>query len=160
MEIQLNGYKVEIERMYTYKVYAGLLCGRIDSERNNYEEEQAKKELDNFSYRADANLYFSPHRHKISISSHHQDIQEMIKEDYLERRYHADNFPEEHLATYWIFLELVSYDKQFIEDKEGFCTSLNIACNISSIDTASIEKYLYKNLTSEIWKNQSIDFTP
>ena len=160
MEIQLNGYKVEIERMYTYKVYAGLLCGRIDSERSDHEEQEAKKELMHFPYREDANIYLLPQRNKVHIDYFNTDTQEIIKEDYLDGRYNADNFPEDHLAQYWILLELVSYDKQFIEAKEDFCTGLNIACNISSIAIESIQNYLCKNLTIDLWKDKSVDFTP
>ena len=84
----------------------------------------------------------------------------MIKEDYLDGRYDADNFPEEHLSSYWVFLELVSYDEEFTEGIDGCCTWLNIACNIQSIDMSTIETYLYENLTSEVWKRESVDFTP
>ncbi len=160
MKIQLNGYEVEIDRMYVYKAYAGLLCGMIDSRRNDHEEEQAKKELKAFSYMQNANLYLSPYRSKAPISSFHPVSQEMIKEDYLCGLYHADNFPEKHLAEYWVFLELVSYDKQFIKDKDGFCTGLNVACNVKSFDISTIEKYLYENLTGEVWRCKSVDFTP
>ncbi len=160
MKIQLNGYEVEIDRMYVYKAYAGLLCGMIDSRRNDHEEEQAKKELNIFSYMQNANLYLSPYRSKAPISYFHPTSQEMIQEDYLDERYDADNFPEKHLAPYWVFLELVSYDKQFIKDKDGFCTGLNVACNVKSFDIVSIEKYLYENLTGEVWRCKSVDFTP
>ena len=160
MKIQLNGYEVEIDRIYAYKAYAGLLCGMIDSRRNNHEEKEAKKELKDFSNVQDANLYFSPHRNKAPISSFHPNIQKMIKEDYLDGRYDADNFPEEHLAAYWVFLELVSYYEEFTEGIDSCCTGLNVACNIQSVDMSTIETYLYENLTSEVWKRESVDFTP
>ena len=160
MELQLNGYKVEVDRMYTYKAYAGLLCGMIDSRRNDYEEQEAKKELKDFSYVQNANLYLPPNRRKAPMSSLHPNIQEIIKEDYLDGRYGADNFPEKHLFQYWVFLELVSYNDQFTDGKDGCCTGLNIAFNISSIDITIIEEYLYGNLTNEIWKSKSVDFTP
>ena len=160
MKLQLNGYEVDIDRMYAYKTYAGLLCGMIDSRRNDHEEEEAKKELKAFSTMQNANLYLPPHRNKAPLDSFHPDAQEMIKEDYLEGRYDAGNFPEEHLASYWVFLELVSYDDKFTKDKDGCCTGLNVACNIKSIDMSAIETYLYENLTCKVWKRESVDFTP
>ncbi len=160
MQLQLNGYRVEMDRIYAYKAYAGLLCGMIDSRRNDHEEKQAKKELTLFSYQENANLYLPPHRKKATVSSFSAGMQEIIKEDYEDGRYDAHNFPEEHLADYWVFLELVSYDKQFAKDKESFCTELNVACNLKDIDIATVETYLYENLTKEIWKRESIDFTP
>ena len=155
MKIQLNGYEVEIDQMYD-----GLLCGMIDSRRNNHEEEQAKKELESFSSMQNSNLYLPPHRNKASIDSFHLNTQEMIKEDYLDGRYNEDNFPEEHLATYWVFLELVSYDEQFLKDNDGYCTGLNVAYNTQGIEMSTLEKYLYENLTCEVWKRRSVDFTP
>jgi len=103
MKLQLNGYEVEIERMYIYKVYVGLLCGRIDTYINDKEEGQAKKELNKFACVENANLYLPPHRNKVPIGSLHSDVQEMINEDYLSGRYNADNFPEAHLEQYWVF---------------------------------------------------------
>jgi len=160
MKIQLNGYEVELDRIYAYKAYAGLLCGMIDSRRNEHEEEQANKELKDFSNVQDANLYLPPHRNKATIDSFHPNAQEMIKEDYIAGRYDADNFPEEHLSSYWVFLELVSYDEEFTEGIDACCTWLNIACNIQSVDMSTIKTYLYENLTSDVWKRESVDFTP
>ncbi len=84
----------------------------------------------------------------------------MIREDYLDGQYDAHNFPEKHLDAYWVFIELVSYDEQFKKDKYGFRTVLNAACNIQTIDMSTIEKYLYENLTIDIWNREAEDYTP
>jgi len=160
MKIQLNGYEASIDRMYTYKAYAGSFGGRIDSRINDKEEKEAREELKSFSYVENSNLYLSPHRGKAPMSSFHPDVQEVIEEDYLEGRYDTDNFPEKDLAEYWVFLELVSYDHQFKKYEDGFSTGLNVACNIQDIDIFTIEKYLYAKVPAEIWNCESVDYTP
>ena len=149
MTIQLHGYEVELERIYAYKAYANMLGGAIDTRRNNKEEDIAKKELQKFSYVKESNFYLPPIRKKKAIDN-----------DDMADYYDENNYREENIESFWVFLELISYDDHLKKDKDDFCTGLNVACNIQDIELNTIKQYLYKNLTIEIWKHTSIDYTP
>ena len=157
MALKLNGYETGIVRLYAYRVYEGLLCGQVDTEYHNSCEEKAKDEFWKFSTMKDAHYYFAPERRKKPLSSFSKD--HYIHEEYNEL-YDENNFPEEKLKKYWLFIELESYDEDLQKDTDGFCTGLSIACNIQDIDIHTIQEYLYENLTKDVWQKKSVDYTP
>ena len=157
MKIQLDGFTAEIDKIYAYKTYAGLLAGMIDSRRNNYEESQAQDELKKFSMNKENYLYIPPTRKKSELSSFSKNMKQVIKEDFIDGFYSDDNFPEEKLEAFWVYVELVSYDA--VKDKDCFMTALYIACNIEDFDVQTIEAYLLEHLTLEIWETNAMDAT-
>ena len=158
MKIQLDGFTTEIDKIYAYRTYAGLLAGVIDTKRNDYEESQAEGELKKFSMNGENHLYISPTRKKRELSTFSKRREQVIKEDFIDGFYGDDNFPEEELEAFWVCVELVSYDA--IVDEDCFMSALNIACNIEDFEVRTIEAYLLEYLTLEIWKINATDATP
>ncbi len=108
MKIQLDGFTAEIEEIYAYRTYLGLLCGRIDTRINNREESQTQVELNKFTRDEKSNFYISPLRKRCKLSSFSKKMKKYIKEDYLDGHYHKKNFPEESLENFWVLIELVT----------------------------------------------------
>jgi len=158
MKIQLDGFSTEIDKIYAYKTYAGLLAGVIDTKRNDYEESQAQDELKKFSMNKGNYLFIPPTRKKRKMSSFSKNMKQVIKEDFIDGFYSDDNFPEEKLEAFWVCVELVSYDA--IVDEDCFMSALNIACNVEDFEMTTIEAYLLEYLTLEIWKTNATDATP
>lgn len=158
MKIQLDGFTTEIDKIYAYRTYAGLLAGGIDTKRNDYEESQAQDELKKFSLDRENHFYISPIRKKCKLSSFSRKMRQYIKEDYLSGYYSKENFREEELEAFWVFVELVSYDA--IADENCFVSALNVACNIEDFETHTIEAYLWNHLKLDAWKDKATDATP
>ncbi len=155
MKIQLDGFTAEINKIYAYRTYAGLLAGGIDTRRNNHEESQAQDELKKFSIDEKNHFYISPTRKKCKLSSFSKEMRQYIKEDYMDGYYNEKNFREERLEDFWVLIKLVSYDA--ITDE---ISGLNIACNIEDFDMHTIEAYLLNHLKLDAWKSKAIDATP
>ena len=158
MKIQLAGFTVEINKIYAYKTYAGLLAGGIDTRRNDHEESQAQDELKKFSSDKKNNFYISPTRKQRKLSSFDKEMRQYIKEDYMDGYYNKQNFREERLEDFWVFVELVSYDA--ITDESYFMSALNISCNIEDFEIHTIEAYLSNHLSLDTWKSKATDATP
>ncbi len=158
MKIQLDGFTAEIDKIYAYKTYAGLLAGVIDTRRNDYEESQAQDELKKFSMNGENHLYIYPRRKKRELSSFSKNMEQVIKEDFRDGFYSDENFPEKKLEAFWVYVELVSYDA--VKDEDCFMSALNIACNVKDFEMTTIESYLLEHLTLEIWETNAIDATP
>ena len=157
MKIQLDGFTAEIDKIYAYRTYAGLLAGAIDTRRNDYEESEAQDKLKKFSLDEKNHFYISPRRKKCRLSSFSKEMRQYIKEDYKNGYYNKKNFREEELEAFWVFVELVSYDA--IVDESCFMSALNVACNIEDFETRTVEAYLLKYLTLEVWKTKAMDDT-
>ncbi len=155
MKIQLDGFTAEIEKIYAYGTYLGLLCGGIDTRINDYEESQAQDELKKFTRDKKNHFYISPIRKKCKLSSFSKEMRQYIKQDYMSGYYHKKNFREERLEDFWVLIELVSYDA-IIDEISG----LNIACNIEDFDMRTIEVYLLNQLKLDAWKSKATDATP
>ena len=161
MEIQLNGYQVGVTEIHACKVYEGLLCGVIDTKRNNAEELKAKEKLATFSNPQDASLFFPPHREKRSMASFSDEGRQWVEEDFLNGFYSDDNYPEEKLNNFWIVVELVCSDDIEKHKEMDYCFSiLSVAFNCKDFDPSTIEQYLYENLPIEIWNREARDYTP
>ena len=158
MKIQLDGFTAEINKIYAYRTYVGLLAGGIDTRRNKHEEVQAQNELKKFSIEDQNYFYISPTRKKCKLSSFSKEMREYIKEDYINGYYSAKNFQEERLKDFWVFAELISYDA--IIDENYFMSALNVSCNIENFDTRTIEAYLCNHLKLDTWKSKATDATP
>jgi hypothetical protein len=158
MKIQLDGFTAEITKIYAYRTYAGLLAGGIDTRRNNHEESQVQDELKKFSIEEGNYFYISPKRKKCKLSSFSKEMRQYIKDDYSAGYYNANNFREERLEDFWVFIELVSYDA--ITDESCFRSALNVACNLKDFEIHTIEAYLLDHLSLDIWKNKATDATP
>ncbi len=158
MKIQLNGFTVEINRIYAYRTYDGLLAGIVVTRRNDHEESQAQDELKKFTRGKQSHFYISPTRKQRKLSSFSNEIRQMINEDFIDGLYSDENFPEERLEAYWVFVELTSYD--VIVDDNCIISTLNIACNIEDFDIHTIGAYLLNHLKLDAWKSKAIDATP
>ena len=157
MKIQLDGFTAEINRIYAYKTYAGLLAGVIDTNRNDYEEAEAQNELKKFSTYVKNSLYLSPLRMQRKLSSFSNEMRQIIKEDFEDGFYNDENVPEEKLASFWVFVELTSYD--VIIDSNCIISGLNIACNIKDFEIRTIETCLLNRLKLDVWEREATDVT-
>ncbi len=161
MEIQLKGYQVEVTEIHAYKVYEGLLCGAIDTKRNNAEELKAKEKLEIFSNPQNASLFLPPNRKKRAMSSFSDEGRQWVEEDFLNGFYGDDNYPEEKLNNFWIVVDLVcSDDIEKHKEMDYFFSILSVAFNSQNFDIATIEQYLYENLPIEIWNREAENYTP
>jgi len=158
MKIQLDGFTAEIDTIYAYRTYAGLLAGVIDTRRHDHEESEAQNELKKFSLDRNNCLYVSPSRKKCKLSSFSKEIREDIKEHYLVGYYNKHNYREERLEAFWVFVGLVSYDA--ITDETCFMSALNVACNIEDFEPRTVEAYLWNYLKLATWEDKSRDATP
>jgi len=111
-------------------------------------------ELKEFSRNEQNNLYIPPRRRKREMSSFSKEMEQIIKENFIDGFYSDENFPEERLEAFWVFVKFVSYDA--ISDESCFMSALNVACNIEDFGVSTIEAYLLKHLILEIWKTQQI----
>jgi len=157
MKIQFDGFTAEIEEIYANRAYTSLLAGRIDTKINNREESRAQNKLKEFSSGKKNHLYISPTRKKRKFSSFNKIAREMIKEEYQIGYYGKENYPEEKLEAFWVYIELVSYDA--VKDEDCFMSALNIACNIENFELNTIEAYLLEHLTLKIWETNAMDAT-
>ena len=161
MEIQLNTYQVEVTEMHAYKVYEGLLCGVIDTRRNDAEELRAKEKLRILGNPQNASLFLPPKREKRAMSSFNDEGREWVEEDFLNGFYSDENYPEEKLDNFWIVVDLVCSDNiEMHKEMDYFFSILSVAFNSKDFDLAAIEKYLYENLPIESWNREAGDYTP
>ncbi len=161
MSLQLNGYTVEINELYASKVYEGLLCGVIDTIRNDAEELKAKEKLETFTDIKDVNLFLAPIQRKRIMSSFSNEDRKIVEEDFFDAFYSANRYTEERLDNFWIVAGIVSRDGlKKHRETDDFCSILNVVFNFKNFDIDTIEQYLYENLPIEIWNIEARNYTP
>lgn len=153
MKLLLNGYKVEIDTMCAYQTYRGLLCGIIDTERNDAEEKNAKERIKLCNFEKYNEYYISPIRKRVPLP---KDYPLEIKKYDEEELYNDNNHPENKLGKYWVMLSLTCHDKiENYPETQGHWSSLFVIFNVQNINLKSIEKYLCKYLSLKIWIRES-----
>jgi hypothetical protein len=145
MKMQLNGFEVEVPEMHAFTTYGGLLCGIIDTSRNNTEEAEVKKRLSMYNTNQWNELYIPPIRKKRALSSITEDVRDL---------YDSENYPEERLDEYWLILELFCWDSHKKNDP-FFSSCLYVAFNIKNLHLETIEEYLFQHLPIDTWNREA-----